>query len=46
MKVGLGQCLIDPGLISTERTTPLEEERDALERRTRPRRRSRIVGCR
>jgi hypothetical protein len=31
MKLGLGQCLIDPGLIRTERTTSLEEERDALE---------------
>ena len=36
MKIGLGQGLIDPGLICTERTTPLKEERDALERRMRP----------
>ena len=32
MKIGLGQGFIDPGLICTERTTPLKEERDALER--------------
>jgi hypothetical protein len=43
MEVGLGQCLVDPSLIRTERTTPLKDERDALERPTWPRRRS---GCR
>jgi hypothetical protein len=36
MEIGLGRCLIDPGLIRTERITALEEERDALERRSRP----------
>ena len=36
MKIGLGQGLIDSGLICTERTTPLKEERDALERWMRP----------
>jgi hypothetical protein len=46
MKIGLRQCLIDPSLISTECTTPLEEERDAAERRMRPRLRSRIAGVR
>jgi hypothetical protein len=35
MKIGLGECLIDPGLIRAERTTPLDEERDALEGRAR-----------
>jgi hypothetical protein len=35
-KIGLGQCPIDPSLIRTERTTALDEERDALERRSRP----------
>jgi hypothetical protein len=38
--------LIDSGLICTERTSSLEEERDALERRTRPRLRSHIAGIR
>jgi hypothetical protein len=37
MKIGLGQRLIDAALIRTGRATPLEEERDALERGTRPR---------
>ena len=46
VKIGLAQCLIDPGLIGTERTTPLEEERDALERRTWPRPCSHIAGLR
>jgi hypothetical protein len=36
MKIGLGRCLTDPGLIRTERITALEDERDALERRSRP----------
>jgi hypothetical protein len=36
MKICLGQGLIDPSLISTERTTPLEKERDTLELWTRP----------
>jgi hypothetical protein len=43
MKVGLGQCFIDPGLIGTERTTSLEEERDALERRPQPR--TEAIAC-
>jgi hypothetical protein len=46
MKVALGQCLIDPRLMSTERATPLEEERDALEPQMRTRLRSRIAGVR
>ena len=46
IKTGLGQCLVDPGLIRTERTTSLEEERDALERRTRPRPRAYTVSRR
>src|SRR5580704_17496564 len=37
LKIGLGQRLIDLGLIRTERPTTLEEERDALERETPPR---------
>jgi hypothetical protein len=36
MKIGLGQCFIDPGLIRTKRTAPLEDVGDALERRTWP----------
>ena len=44
MKIGFGQCLIDSGLICTKRTTSLEEERDALERRMWPRPRSQIAG--
>jgi hypothetical protein len=44
MKIGFGQCLIDPGLVCAERTAPLQEKRDALERRTRPRSRGRIDG--
>jgi hypothetical protein len=36
MEIGLGRCLIDLGLIRAERTTALDEERDALERRSRP----------
>jgi hypothetical protein len=35
MKISLGQCLIASRLISTERTTTLEDERNALERWTR-----------
>jgi hypothetical protein len=31
MNIGVGRCLIDPGLMRTERTTPLEDERDAVE---------------
>ena len=34
------------GLIRTQRTTPLEEERDALERRTPPRRQTYAAGRR
>ena len=43
MKSGLGQCLIDTGLIRPERATPLKEQRYALEWRTRPRSRSVIA---
>jgi hypothetical protein len=46
MKFGLRQCLVHAGLIGTERATTLEDERDALERRTRPRMPSPITGCR
>jgi hypothetical protein len=46
MKIGLRQGFIDPGLIGTERTASLQEERDALERRTRSRSRNPIVGGR
>src|SRR5580704_2326139 len=44
MKIRLCQCLIDTGLIGAECTTPLEQERDALERRTRSRPRSHIAA--
>jgi hypothetical protein len=44
MKIGLSQRLIDPGLISTERTTALKQDGKALERRTRPRRQDHAVG--
>jgi hypothetical protein len=44
MKIGLGQCYIDPGLIRTKRTAPLEDEGDALERRPWPRLRGHIAG--
>jgi hypothetical protein len=30
----LGQCLIDTGLVSAERATTLQQESNALERRT------------
>ena len=35
IKTGLGQCLVDPGLIRTERAAALKQERHALEGRTR-----------
>jgi hypothetical protein len=44
MKIGLGQCFIDPGLVRTKRTASLEDEGDALERRTWPRLRGHIAG--
>jgi class 3 adenylate cyclase len=45
LRLYLGQRFIDPGLIRTERITPLEEG-DALARWTRPRRRADTVSRR